>query len=583
MRPLLSCLFLACAFGARAGVYVVPVATAKYHDRYYTTTLTLQNPSGVGVQCEAVYASPNDPSGGTLRATYDLPPGATRIEREVLREAGAIGTLRVACTDEIALSVRIQTSTDGVTFGNDRVFHGVGEEHPIRSGAPRWVRTTRAVVIMEVLGRDAEVRAIRHDATGVAIGERTYPLPAFAQQIITPTDQTASLELIVSGTGGIVAQTEGDRRRAATTSTTNKAKVLAGLPAGFKAAPFQEPLNGLILMRDRWFDPRTGTFLSPDPEGYADSANLQAFCAGDPVNCADPSGRAAAVSLSGKIIGITPQGRRYEFDRAFAQTHPDQVQVALDNDGDLTDAEVEDIMRKVGLRAAVSGGPCKRGIPCLYDPRKPAPPLRHLPSEGALGYAKGAAIALANGSTGIGPALTHDQAYMPLGVTTREQQAGVAVTEVVGATASIVGAARGIGRGRAPAQEPVNAFAPETLGSPEGMVQSTRVNLFSEAMAHVVDRHFSGRRNASQFTITELELRILLQSPEVLRTSVARPLFSERHGGLVYVREVHLGKVIGVDKMTGKPTSTMTVITLRDGTLETAFPGVVDDVLEMLP
>lgn len=216
MRPYLRFLLLFLAARvAGAAVYVVSVATARYQDRYYTTTLTLQNPSRVMVQCEAVYAFPNDPSGGTLRATYDLPPGATRVERAVLREAGAIGTLRVACTDEIALSARIQTSTDGVTFGNDRVFHGIGEEHPIRNGAPRWLPATRAVVIMEVLGNDAEVHATFHDTNGVAIGERTYPLPAFAQQILTLTEQTATIELAVRGTGGIVAQVEGERRRAA--------------------------------------------------------------------------------------------------------------------------------------------------------------------------------------------------------------------------------------------------------------------------------------------------------------------------------------------------------------------------------
>ena len=42
--------------------------------------------------------------------------------------------------------------------------------------------------------------------------------------------------------------------------------------------------------RNRWYDPATGTFLSPDPLGYQDSSNLYAFCAGDPVNNSDPTG-----------------------------------------------------------------------------------------------------------------------------------------------------------------------------------------------------------------------------------------------------------------------------------------------------
>jgi len=43
-------------------------------------------------------------------------------------------------------------------------------------------------------------------------------------------------------------------------------------------------------VRNRWYDPGTGTFLTPDPMGYQDSSNLYAFCAGDPVNCSDPTG-----------------------------------------------------------------------------------------------------------------------------------------------------------------------------------------------------------------------------------------------------------------------------------------------------
>ncbi len=35
---------------------------------------------------------------------------------------------------------------------------------------------------------------------------------------------------------------------------------------------------------------RAATFLSPDPAGYRDSANLHANCAGDPINCGDPTG-----------------------------------------------------------------------------------------------------------------------------------------------------------------------------------------------------------------------------------------------------------------------------------------------------
>ncbi|MEO8383281.1 MAG: RHS repeat-associated core domain-containing protein, partial [Acidobacteriota bacterium] len=59
---------------------------------------------------------------------------------------------------------------------------------------------------------------------------------------------------------------------------------------GFQALPFSEPATGLVFARERWYDPGTGSFLSPDPMGYRDSPNLYAFAGGDPVNGRDPTG-----------------------------------------------------------------------------------------------------------------------------------------------------------------------------------------------------------------------------------------------------------------------------------------------------
>lgn len=61
---------------------------------------------------------------------------------------------------------------------------------------------------------------------------------------------------------------------------------------GFHGYSFTEPAHGRIYARARWYHPQTGTFLSPDPLGYRDSANLYAFAGGDPVNRRDPLGMA---------------------------------------------------------------------------------------------------------------------------------------------------------------------------------------------------------------------------------------------------------------------------------------------------
>lgn len=51
-------------------------------------------------------------------------------------------------------------------------------------------------------------------------------------------------------------------------------------------------MTGLVMMRNRWFQPTTGMFITPDPVGYVDSSNPYSFAAGDPVNRHDPTGLA---------------------------------------------------------------------------------------------------------------------------------------------------------------------------------------------------------------------------------------------------------------------------------------------------
>lgn len=79
--------------------------------------------------------------------------------------------------------------------------------------------------------------------------------------------------------------------------------------ARFQALPFAEPATGLVYARARWYDPSTGSFLSPDPKGYIDSSNLYAFAGGDPVNRRDPTGEffdAAAAKVA--AFAKTPAG-----------------------------------------------------------------------------------------------------------------------------------------------------------------------------------------------------------------------------------------------------------------------------------
>lgn len=53
---------------------------------------------------------------------------------------------------------------------------------------------------------------------------------------------------------------------------------------------------GLYYVRNRWYDPEVGRFISEDPIGLEGGINLYQFAAGDPINLSDPSGLTTYIS-----------------------------------------------------------------------------------------------------------------------------------------------------------------------------------------------------------------------------------------------------------------------------------------------
>jgi RHS repeat-associated protein len=347
MMKLLLVMGFAAWPAAAATSYVIPVVSARVHDRVYTTTLALRNDGPADVTCESVYAVPNDPTGKVFQATIRLPAGEPpHVEEDLLSGAGAVGSVRFECTAPVAMAARIQSSSDGgLTFDAGRTFSALSQSQAVPAGASTALTARGDVVIAEVRGRAVTVEAVVKNAGDVVFTRKTLEIPAFAQQVLNLSKVHADLKAptveirITKGDGAIVAADEtrepgllrmavrmpaqsravlAARQSALATTATNTPvapSVFDGIGfSRFKAAPYEEKALGLIYMRKRWYDPKTGSFLSPDPAGYRDSANLYSYCHGDPVNCSDPTGLADTRLLTVGKPGQTADVSEVTFD-----------------------------------------------------------------------------------------------------------------------------------------------------------------------------------------------------------------------------------------------------------------------------
>ncbi|HKI05513.1 MAG TPA: Ig-like domain-containing protein [Thermoanaerobaculia bacterium] len=74
-----------------------------------------------------------------------------------------------------------------------------------------------------------------------------------------------------------------------------------GNPFSFQGHP-RDLETGLVYMRNRYYDPQLGRFITPDPLGYVDGPNTYGFAGNDPVNGSDPMGLRAATEEDRKFL-----------------------------------------------------------------------------------------------------------------------------------------------------------------------------------------------------------------------------------------------------------------------------------------
>lgn len=224
------------------------------HSTEALATATLQSGSRLasvdnkGAVTRTVNATPALPDPYTLRWTL------TPAEWQTLLDPTPVGTPPATQTPT-ALSIAVTSALRTTAWSAS-----VGITPP-----PSWVLATKPV----------------HPSTAlpVEIRESFGTMSSFVASVPSGAEKSmavysiSSLALLGGGGEGVVEDV---------------------VSARFQALPFQDPGTGLVYARDRWYDPQTGSFLSPDPLGYgASGSNLYSFGGGDPINRRDPTGDAS--------------------------------------------------------------------------------------------------------------------------------------------------------------------------------------------------------------------------------------------------------------------------------------------------
>ncbi|MDQ2757490.1 MAG: FG-GAP-like repeat-containing protein, partial [Actinomycetota bacterium] len=137
-------------------------------------------------------------------------------------------------------------------------------------------------------------------------GERIVAREDGASRRWLHTDHLGSLVLVTDEVGATVLRVTHDPYGQVLTRTGTDRS-----PQGF--ATSEDVGHGLVLMGSRWYAPRLGRFIGPDPivGDPADPAawNPYTYCRGNPTSCVDPSGRSfwkifAAIVATVAIIAV---------------------------------------------------------------------------------------------------------------------------------------------------------------------------------------------------------------------------------------------------------------------------------------
>lgn len=296
--------FLFFALGIATGVVaadrIVPVITGTISGRMYRTTLDLRSSSTE--QCTFELRASN---GAIFRSVEIVEAGRPTLLDEFAAELGIFAsTVLVSCSGAVEVHSRVHESLDGgVIFANGPLFVAA-IPRPLIAGQSHATAIDGDFIVAEISGAPAYVAVTFTAPSTHRVAERQHELPAFGLRSVRMHGVLRSLgpidaQFVIAGEGSVVvfqeltapAMAQRARRAPDEVRARLKAQITQQLLiSSFKAAPFRGPATSLVFLRDRWYDPSTGVFLTPDRAAARDSSNVFVYGAGDPVNNNDPTG-----------------------------------------------------------------------------------------------------------------------------------------------------------------------------------------------------------------------------------------------------------------------------------------------------
>ncbi len=161
------------------------------------------------------------------------------------------------------------------TFSKAVTPEGLGDAVSVDGASVAWTVSGNGLVA-------TTSAALSGGAHHVEFG--TAPIDLAGKGLATPiaVDLTVPSALLRAQAGNVLLVFEPRNPRELDQSPT-------GQQASFQGHPV-DPETGFVYLRNRYFDPELGRFITADPMGYPDGPSDYAFGAGDVVNGRDPMG-----------------------------------------------------------------------------------------------------------------------------------------------------------------------------------------------------------------------------------------------------------------------------------------------------